>query len=256
MLAYDRYGVGMSDRDPLDRGREEGHGHDCQDAAGDLGFLIQHFEKGQKLKVVLVANSIGCAIARLFAERNPVAAVLFLDSIMADSNFDFWPNPDAPGFDARSLPADVSVPILRQQREKFAAVFRPDAINREGLSRRNLARLLPHCDAPMLLGATFTTEEPGGGSPWVTVVGHDFDAFAAESLASMGTPVGLSMAYMNPAWHRYNLGLVRLTVRERSKGPLFAKGCGHFVQRDDPLFVAGETLELVDKVFLAMSTVW
>ena len=266
MLSYDLYGVGMSeDRDPLDLGREEGHGHDCHDAAVDLEYLIRHFEKveaglreGEKVQIVLVANSIGCAIARLFAAKCPVAAVLFLDSIMADSNFDFWPDPDAPSFDERNLPGDVSVDVLRQQRTKFAAVFRPDAINREGLSRRNLARLLPRCDAPMLLGTPTMTTGGGAGdeSPWVTVVGHDFDAFAAESLVSMGTPVGLSMAYMNPAWHRYNQGLVRLTVRERAKGPLFAKGCGHFIQRDDPLFVAGETLELVDKVLLARSAVW
>lgn len=246
MLAYDRYGVGMSeDRDPLDQGREQGHGHDCMDAAEDLHHLIGHFSKevkllsGEKMRVVLVANSIGCAIARLYAERYSVAAVLFLDSIMANSNFDPWPDPDKPGFDQRELPDDVSVEVLRQQRAMFAAVFRPDVINREGLSRRNLAELLPHSDGPML----------GNQSerPWVTVVGHDFDAFAAESLRTMGTPIGLSMMYMNPIWHKYNQGLVQITDREKRKGPIFAKGCGHFIQRDDPDFVIRETLDLVDK---------
>lgn len=252
MLAYDRYGVGMSeDRDPLDQGREHGHGHDCMDAAEDLHHLIDHFSdrvklpSEEKMKIVLVANSIGCAIARLYAERYPVAAVLFLDSIMANSNFDPWPDPDKPGFDKRELPDDVSVEALRQQRGKFAAVFRPDTINREGLSRRNLAKLLPRSDAPML----------GNQSerPWVTVVGHDFEAFAAESLRTMGTPVGLSMMYMNPIWHEYNQGLVQITDREKSKGPIFAKGCGHFIQRDDPDFVIRETLDLVDKVRLQQS---
>lgn len=247
MLAYDRYGVGLSeDRDPLDQGREQGHGHDCMDAAVDLHHLLAHFSKevkllsGEKMRVVLVANSIGCAIARLYAERYPVAAVLFLDSIMANSNFDPWPDPDKPGFDERELPDDVSVETLRQQRAMFAAIFRPHVINREGLSRRNLAELLPHSDAPML----------GNQSerPWVTVVGHDFDAFAAENLRTMGTPIGLSMMYMNPLWHKYNQGLVRITDREKSKGPIFAKGCGHFIQRDDPDFVIRETLDLVNKV--------
>ena len=255
MLAYDRYGVGMTeDRDPLDQGREPGHGHDCKDAAEDLYYLIDHFSKGlkllggEKLRIVLVANSIGCAIARLYAESFPVAAVLFLDSIMANSNFDFWPDPDKSGFDKRQLPDDVSVEVLREQRAKFAAIFRPEAINREGLSRRNLAMLLPHNDAPML--------DSQGERPWVTVVGHDFDAFAAESLKTMGTPIGLSMMYMNPIWHKYNQGLVHLTNREKSKGPIVAKGCGHFIQRDDPDFVVGETLDLVDKVRLQQSVVW
>ena len=200
------------------------------------------------MRVVLVANSIGCAIARLYAARHPVAAILFLDSIIANSDFDFWPDPDAPGFDPRDLPADVTVEVLREQRAKFAAVFRPAAVNREGLSRRNLAQLLPSSDAPML-GSQ-------GERPWVTVVGHDFDAFAAESLRTMGTPVDLSMVYMNPVWHKYNQGLVRVTDREKSKGPIFAKGCGHFIQRDDPDFVVAETLELVDKVRLQQSVVW
>ncbi|KAL9133311.1 MAG: hypothetical protein Q9175_005513 [Cornicularia normoerica] len=255
MLAYDRYGVGMTeDRDPLDQGREQGHGHDCRDAAEDLHYLISHFSKGLKLlsgeelRVVLVANSIGCAIARLYAERYPVAAVLFLDSIMANSDFDFWPDPDAPGFNKRELPHDVSVDVLREQRAKFAAIFRPDVMNREGLSRRNLAKLLPHSDGPVL--------GYQGERPWVTVVGHDFKAFAAESLRTMGTPIGLSVMYMNPTWHKYNQGLAHITDREKSKGPIFAKGCGHFIQRDDPNFVVKETLDLVDKVRLQQSVVW
>ena len=255
MLAYDRYGVGMTeDRDPSDQGREQGHGHDCRDAAEDLHYLVSHFSKGltllsgEKLRVVLVANSIGCAIARLYAERYPVAALLFLDSIMANSDFDFWPDPDSPGFDKRELPEDVSVEVLREQRAKFAAIFRPDVVNREGLSRRSLASLLPHSDGPML----------GNQSerPWVTVVGHDFEAFANESLRTMDTPIELTMRYMNPTWHKYNQGLAHITDREKSKGPIFAKGCGHFIQRDDPDFVIKEALDLVDKVRLQQSVVW
>lgn len=255
MLAYDRYGLGMTeDRDPLDQGREQGHGHDCRDAAEDLYYLISHFSEGlkllsgEKLRLVLVGNSIGCAIARLYAEKYPVAAFLFLDSIMANSDLDLWPDPDAPGFDQRELPNDVSVEVLREQRAKFAARFRPGAINREGLSRRNLATLLPHSDAPMLGNQT--------ERPWVTVVGHDFDAFAAESLRTMGTPIGLSMMYTNRTCHKYNLNLVHITDREKRKGPIIAKGCGHFIQRDDPDFVIDETLDLVDKVRLQQSVVW
>ena len=64
----------------------------------------------------------------------------------------------------------------------------------------------------------------------------------------MGIPYSLSERFASPAWHSYNLGLVKLTDPKLSKGPVMAKGCGHFIQKDDPEVVAKETLELVDKV--------
>lgn len=142
----------------------------------DLRQLIAQVcrEEGQEPQVVLVANSIGCAIARLYAQQWPVAALLFLDSIMANSDFDLWPDPDRPDFDIGMVPEDVSLDELVSQRRKFAEVFSPDMVNREGLDRRNLRELLPESDGPML-----GTE---GARPWVTVVGHDFQRFAEESL--------------------------------------------------------------------------
>lgn len=185
MLAYDRFGQGVTeDRDPLELGREKGHGHDVADAAVDLHELISQISSKQlssmssQLRIVFVANSIGCAIARLYAQQRPgiVVGLLLLDSIMANSNFDWWPNPDLDGFNPEvDLPADVSVEVLREQRARFASSFHPDVANREGLSRRNLAQLLPDSDSPRLVG-------PDSRGPWVTVVGHDFEKFADESL--------------------------------------------------------------------------
>ncbi|KAL9045238.1 MAG: hypothetical protein Q9214_001690 [Letrouitia sp. 1 TL-2023] len=184
LLAYDRYGQGMTEeRDPQDQGREKGYGHDLTDVVIDLQQLLVQFTRGQlhlkleDLRLVLVGNSIGCAIARLYAQTYPgsVSALLLLDSMMANSNFDWWPNPDAEGFDPKELPADVSIEVLREQRRKFAAMFAPSAINKESLDRRNAAELLPKSDGPMLIG-------PGGSSPLVTVVGHDGMRFAEESL--------------------------------------------------------------------------
>jgi pimeloyl-ACP methyl ester carboxylesterase len=43
---------------------------------------------------------------------------------------------------------------------------------------------------------------------------------------------------MNPAWGVYNQGLTHL-VRTKSAVKI-AKGCGHFIQKDDPAFVAAE----------------
>ena len=184
MLAYDRYGQGLTeDRDPQDKAREEGYGHDAQDVTRDLHQLIlqfveKHMDAPQGLpRVILVGASIGCAIARLYAQEHPgsVPGLLFLDSIMANSNFDFWPDPDALDFDPSSLPEDITLDILREQRAAFAARFSPNAVNRESFDRRNLASLLPHSDAPKLQG-------PGDTGPYILVVGHDPETFAEESL--------------------------------------------------------------------------
>ena len=184
MLAYDRYGQGLTeDRDPQDQGREEGYGHDVRDAAKDLHqFIIQFLGRHsdaheEKPQVSLVAASIGCAIARVYAQEYPgtVAGLLFLDSIMANSKFDFWPDPDAEDFDPSGLPEDITVGALREQRAAFAAKFSPEVVNAEGLDRRNLVSLLPHSNAPKLQG-------PGSKGPYILVVGHDPEVFAEESL--------------------------------------------------------------------------
>ena len=184
MLAYDRYGQGLTeDRDPQDIGREEGYGHDVKDAASDLRQLVKQVckersvAKGSIPQLVLVANSIGCAIARLFAQENPgqVVGMVLLDSIVANSNFEFWPDPDAEGFHAGQLPDDVSVDVLRQQRAKFRAILGLFTKNREGLDRRSLPGLLPYSDEPKLTG-------PHNRGLFITVVGHDFETFAQESL--------------------------------------------------------------------------
>lgn len=258
MLAYDRYGQGLTEStDPQDQGREQGHGHDCADAAADLHQLIAQLIGDAQYGVILVANSIGGAIARLYARDQPVAAVLLLDSVMANSNFDVFPNPDAPDFDRTQLPEDVTTDTLREVRAKFLGIFQPGTPNKEGLSRRNLPTLLPLSDGPMLKGPA--------GHPWVTVVGHDFETFAEESVRVsillnqavgtgtddtqiMGMPKSLAMQYLNPVWQRYNEGLVKLTDPKFSKGPFQAKGCGHFIQLDDPHLVVDEVLDLVDKV--------
>ena len=254
MLTYDRYGQGMtSDRDPQDEGKEAGHGHDCASAAEDLHHLIQQISekqlgmKSEQLRIILVANSIGCAIGRLYAQVYPIAAFLLLDSIMANSNFDLWPNPDSPQYQDQDL-GDVPLDVLRDQRAKFTAIFHPSVPNKEGLSRRNLATLLPHSDRP-ILGTP-------GNRPWITIVGHDFSAFAEESLQTMGTPKFLSTKYSNPIWDTYNQGLTKLTDEDRRRGPVQAKGCGHFIQRDDPNFVVEETLDLLDKVRMQESASW
>lgn len=184
LLSYDRYGQGLTEgQDPQDQGRERGRGHDVADVVRDLHQLLVQTSNDkldsspEELQLVFVANSIGCVIARLYAERYPgsVEALLLLDSMMSNSDFDWWPNPDSKGFDPEELPADVTIEVLREQRAKFAAMFAPNVINKEGLDRRNVADLLPHSDRPSLSG-------PGGKRPLLIVVEHDPKKFAAESL--------------------------------------------------------------------------
>ncbi|KAI9732215.1 MAG: hypothetical protein M1834_004312 [Cirrosporium novae-zelandiae] len=261
MLSYDRYGQGLTvDRDPHDQWGEEGYGHDLTDTIEDLHHLItqigrlkldrgnpfSHNSQGQPpLEVILVANSIGCAIARLYAHAHLplVTGLVFLDSMMANSNFDFFPDPDAPSFDMSALPNDVQdigVEGLRLHRKNFLDRFHPSVKNEEGLDRRNAAELLPKAGKPVLAG-------PAEGMLAVVVVEHDPQTFAEHSFESMGTPIPLSNHYTNPIWNTYNKNLVKIAGENAiAKGPIIAKRCGHFIQRDDPEFAANIILALGD----------
>ncbi|KAF1983097.1 hypothetical protein K402DRAFT_383605 [Aulographum hederae CBS 113979] len=260
MLSYDRYGQGDSDPDPLDAvpGAEKGHAHDARDAVKDLHQLISHFVS-KKLNlplstpsatssspsqpaIILVANSIGAAIARLYAYEYPntVSGILLLDSIISNTDFtSLFPDVDAPSFDPSTLPPGITSDQVRTARENYTAIFHPSVPNKEGLSRRNLASLLPSPSEPSLVG-------PGGKGPRLTVVGHDPETFAEQGLVgSMQTPVEITKTYVQPVWGRYNEGLLGITGEERTRGVVVAKGCGHFIQRDDPDFVVGEIVSLV-----------
>ncbi|KAI0392556.1 Alpha/Beta hydrolase protein [Xylariaceae sp. FL0594] len=253
MLAYDRFGQGRTiDRDPSDQeeGKEEGYGHDILDIVRDLRQLISQVtrERGSRSpkRIVFVANSIGCAIARLYAQEYPgtVAGMLLLDTILANSDFvSVFPDPDGPDFDAGSLPEGVTSADLRETRAKCRAIFHPSVKNAEGLDRRSLPTLLPEADRPSLEYKGF-----GGRAPFVTVVGHDPDHFARETLLGLKIPIAITMNYLNPAWHRYNEDLTKLTDTGKASGPIIAKDCGHFIQKDNPVFVAELASKLLGDV--------
>lgn len=253
MLTYDRYGQGQTlGPDPADKGKEPGHGHDVSDVVTDLDALVRTVSHAHKIapkRLVLVANSIGCAIARMFSDRyhDSVCAIIMLDSIMANSDFvSMFPDPDDASFDESALPDGVTSEDLRHARLMFGKVFHPSVRNPEGLSRRNLAALLPLSDSPKLRG-------PDGQGPLLIVVGHDPDWFAKEGEeGSLHTPRAITNNYTNPIWQRYNEGLVTLTTNKRylteQNAPMIAPQCGHFIQRDDPLFVARLISQVTDRV--------
>ncbi|KAK7216214.1 hypothetical protein V2G26_004217 [Clonostachys chloroleuca] len=252
MITYDRFGQGQTtDRDPLDESAPDPSlGHDCASVVADLRQLLSQITREKldiphldDVAVVFVANSIGCALARLYAQSYPgtVIGLLLLDSIIANSDFvSMFPDPDAADFDPGALPDGVTPENLREVRSLVRQIFYPSVPNAEGLDRRNLASLLPDSDAPELNG-------PNELKPFVRVVGHDFEKFVDECEKS-GWPKPVTRTYTNPYWQRYNEGLVKITAPERAKGPVQAPHCGHFVQRDNPLFVAQEIKGLLDDI--------
>jgi len=255
ILAYDRYGQGATiDRDPADEGAQNPmHAHDCMSVVYNLRQLIQQIaqqkmglEDISKVALIFVANSIGCAIARLYTQEYPgsVVGMLLLDSVLANSDFvSIFPDPDDDGFDEKALPEGITGDLLKEARQKVKMIFHPDNGSKEGLSRKNLRSLLLDSDSPVLKGFC-------GRGPYVTVVGHDFETFAEQSEKQLGIPKTLTVNYSNPFWHKYNEGLTRITAPERSKGPIQGPGCGHFVQADNPTFVGQELSELVNRILL------
>lgn len=195
LLTYDRYGQGESDPDPADEPPPDNpYGHDLRASAADLRQLLNQLTSSllnrplASTRLIFVCNSIGCALARLYAaddggghqqqqpqQQSEVAGYLFLDSMMANTDFvSIFPDPDTDTDTALPLPPGVSADDLRHARARFREAFHPTVTNPERLDRRNLRELLPRADGPPLPGG------PGGRPPLLVVVGHDWDEFAEQ----------------------------------------------------------------------------
>ncbi|KAL2072314.1 hypothetical protein VTL71DRAFT_11657 [Oculimacula yallundae] len=246
ILSYDRFGQGLTtSRDPLDGQTGKELGHDFLDVAHDLhniiltiaakefSLQISEVENGS-LRLLLVAASIGAPIARLYAQnyRGIVSGLVILDSNIANVNYsDFLPDPDLPGFDNDTLLSDgCTLEQYREARLKLARMFDLNVRNLENIDRTNSPALLPYSDQPKLVGTSQT-------GPLLSVVGHYPETFTDLSYTMMGTPKSLSRI-TNEYWAQYNAGLTKITDAEKCKGVVIAKGCGHFIQKDDPGFVA------------------
>ncbi|KKY27836.1 hypothetical protein UCRPC4_g00816 [Phaeomoniella chlamydospora] len=270
LLCYDRYGQGSTtDHDPKDAQAEDpSHGHDLTDAVRDVHALVAYFSgvdssastAAQKPpRLILVGNSIGCAIARLYAQTYPgrVAGLLLLDAIIANANLatDVFPDPDDPSFDPSKEPDGVKPQDLRKMRTIMKRVFDPEVGNKEGLSRRNLRELLPYSDQPKLVGWPATKSTQSSHGPYITVVNHGLEEFARQAVAQNGIDATLTLVYMNPFWWKYHEGLVKITDEERAKGVIEAVGAGHFIQKERPDLVKDELIDMIEKVE-TLSTEW
>ena len=244
-LTYDRYGQGESrSSDPSWKPKL----HDVASAATELETVLQYTLSTYKddltatPTLIFISHSIGVPLARLHnhTTATPAAAHLFLDSNIANTDFvSLLPDPERPAFDAeRDIPEGVSVEVLQGMRERTKKMFHPTVPNPEGLDRSNLAELLPDAGKPLLRGPNEV--------PFLTVVGHDPEAFAQEGLKMMGSPVELNNRFIQPGWDKYNEGLLALVGEDkRKKGVVIAKGAGHFVQKDNPMCVADEVMDLI-----------
>ncbi|OJD17797.1 hypothetical protein AJ78_02150 [Emergomyces pasteurianus Ep9510] len=249
ILTYDRYGQGASSRDPREGwpNKEPGYTHTLDDVTDDLHELIQTLCADRSSRIVFLNNSIGAHVARRYADRYPtiVEGILFLDSNPGNTDFaSIWPNPKDPSFDLEKMaPPSTSLEVYEAAYAKVTTIFAPDAKNKEGFDRRQIKNILPDPSKPKLKGSK--TSEKG---PWVTVVGHELEQFSKEEWTTMKVPIGMAAMYTQPMWQKYNEGLCGLTDPDRAKGPLIAPHSGHFVQRDNPAFVAEQLEDLIRKV--------
>ncbi|KAI9734219.1 MAG: hypothetical protein M1834_002321 [Cirrosporium novae-zelandiae] len=261
MLSYDRYGqfCGLTrHRDPADKGKTNPEEfHDMLDVVRDMRQLIIQVADTKmgipesdidSLEIVLVAASIGCSLARIYAHEYPgtVSGLLLLDPLIANSNYDYLPNPDAEGFDLDKLPADIAalgVDELREQRRNMMDILHSTVENPEGTNLRTQIKLLPHSDGPKLVG-------PRKGTPALTIAAHDPQMLAYHAEKSRGIPAILTRTYTCPIWHQYYLAQLKLTDEDLAKGPVVAKGCGHFINAEDPEFTTKEFLDLLDRLLI------
>lgn len=258
MLTYDRYGQGATtDHDPLDANAEDPkHGHTVEDAVEDLQSLISSISALHNIAhdnstppIMFIANSIGCAIARLYAERYPdtISGLVLLDSVLANSDFvSIFPDPDSNNFDSSQLHEGITTSDIVKTRQIVHRIFHPSQGSAEGLSRKNLAALLPSSDSPRLVYHDGESRKDGTGpGPWVTVIGQGPQKFAEDSFKSMGIPTAVTKSYASPYWNQYNIGLTKITSSDRARGPIRAEKAGHFIQRDDPELVFEEVKNML-----------
>jgi hypothetical protein len=49
-------------------------------------------------------------------------------------------------------------------------------------------------------------------------------------------------------WAKYNEALTKITDTGKCPGVIIAEGCGHFIQKDNPKFVASEVGSMIGKL--------
>ena len=205
---YDRAGRGASDPARKPRGPD--------DLVEDARRIALHLSPSRP--VVLVGQSLGGLIARLYAHRYPreVAALVLVDSLHEDQ-FDLC----GPHFPA---PAEGEAPILSSMRAFWTAGWRDPANNPEGID-------LPACrDA----GHAITSL---GSMPMRLLTAHGFTLATA--------PFGAAGPRLQDLWNGLH---ARLASRSTDSRHEVLADSGHFVQLDRPDAVVAVVREVVTKI--------
>ncbi|KAH8585744.1 hypothetical protein B0O99DRAFT_603047 [Bisporella sp. PMI_857] len=246
ILMYDRVGQGKSSSGNSGK-------RDVLDAVYDLRGLIEKIgemrlgvsrEEVNALRLCIVASSVGCHIARLYAQTFPktVGGLLLLDPIIADKDIlSLFPNPIAPGYNKSTLPGGISCGILEQTRRKLESAYHPMGLNREGLWLGNIQKYFPLSHLPKLVG-------PKPNTPCITVILHNPEIFARQMKEATSVDETLIRTYLIPAWHQNGGALLNITAEHLRRGPITAEGSGHLVHLDDPRLVVNEMGLLLGKL--------
>lgn len=248
---FDRIGQGLSANKDGTRPVK----HDLKYSVEELQQLLCHVQqtklqgrRSESMKLIMVAHSIGVPLLRLFmAEYGsswPIVGTVLIDSNMANVDMaELLPDSSKPDFDASTLPQDTDIAALNWSRDNARRMFSPSAPNKENLDRSTLSGLLPYPDQPVF------PLQSNGEKIELKVIAHDPATFADESLKIC--TLGLTNTYVEPVWHRYNLGLLQLTgQRLKDSEIIVASGSGHFVQRDNPEVVAETVSCMIEKVII------
>jgi pimeloyl-ACP methyl ester carboxylesterase len=187
MLAYDRFGIPPSDKDPVDADKPPAAWHDVLATVRCLREIIEavmkktQFNTGkEEPNLILVGNSIGCAVSRLYASTYPgtVGGLLLMDSppLISEKRGTIMPDTSSPDFNINDLPEGIDVETLDKSLETFLqSRFHHRIPNKEGLNWRDLVNVLPS-DGPRLQSPNRQV------GPFITVLRHDPQVFAGQLL--------------------------------------------------------------------------
>ncbi|KIM93311.1 hypothetical protein OIDMADRAFT_137962 [Oidiodendron maius Zn] len=250
MMAYDRFGIPPSDNDPHDAGKTTEYWHDIPETVRCLRELIIYMtetrlQKRKLPQLILVGNSMGCAIARLYASTYPgtVSGLLLLDPppLISGGSRSFMPDTKSLDFNAADLPEGITTEMIDRAHENFLrSRFHHGSINKEGLNWRELSTQI-RPDSPRLQG-------PGGVGPVITILRHEPNVFAKQFLKTTGTPLAITRTYHEPVWERASQFFAQATREGRCKGPIVVPRSGHFIPMDTPDVISVELCELLDRV--------
>ena len=91
------------------------------------------------------------------------------------------------------IPACTPLDVYEAAYAKMTTIFASSAKNKEGFDRRDIKNILSDPAKPKLKGSKVSDK-----GPWLTVVGHELEAFSKEEWEMMKVPLGMAAMYTQP----------------------------------------------------------